>query len=325
MSKLQSALALLDRFERGEFIEPSDAEKLLVQIFEACGYPVTEKGFVGSSSALLEVDCFIRAKVDGALKMIAVEVKAGSRPAGIESVEQAFKLKTAGPFDRAMIVSRLGFSADAIQRADTIGLGEIDLLGPEQLRNWIGKQAEPQDVVSRCETIVRHAMRELAKALAQHPDELSKVEWRDLERLLGEVFEGIGFDTRVTRSSKDGGVDLELTTFEEGMKQVYLVELKHWNEQKPGISHLKKLVRVTAARKATAGLLLSSSGFARPAYSGITEFTIPVHLGGKDKIVSLCRTYYRLSSALWLEDANLQEALLSGTFGRADWPKAVRD
>lgn len=75
MSKLQSALALLDCFERDEFIEPSDAEKLLVQIFEACGYPVTEKGFVGSSSALLEVDCFIRAKVDGGLKMIAVEVR----------------------------------------------------------------------------------------------------------------------------------------------------------------------------------------------------------------------------------------------------------
>lgn len=139
-----------------------------------------------------------------------------------------------------MIVSRLGFSADVIQRADTIGLGEIDFLGPEQLRNWIGKQAEPQDVVSRCETIVRHAMRELAKTLAQHPDELSKVEWRDLERLLCEVFEGIGFDTRVTRSSKDGGVDLELTTFEEGKKQVYLVEVKHWNEQKARNLSLKE-------------------------------------------------------------------------------------
>ncbi|WP_316169026.1 MULTISPECIES: restriction endonuclease [unclassified Bradyrhizobium] len=325
MSKLQSALALLDRFERGEFIEPSDAEKLLVQIFEACGYPVTEKGFVGSSNALLEVDCFIRAKVDGSLKMIAVEVKAGSRPAGIESVEQAFNLKTAGPFDRAMIVSRLGFSADALQHADTIGLGEIDLLGPEHLRNWISKQAESHDGVSRCDAIVRHAMRELAKTLAQYPDELSRVEWRDLERLLGEVFEGIGFDTRVTRSSKDGGVDLELTTSEEGKRQVYLVEVKHWSEQRPGISHLRKLVRVTAARRATAGVLLSSSGFTRPTYSGIAEFTTPVHLGGKDKIVSLCRTYYRLSSALWLEDTNLQRALFSGTFGRTNPPKGTGD
>jgi hypothetical protein len=37
MNKLQRALALLERFERGEFIQPSEAESLLVQVFEACG------------------------------------------------------------------------------------------------------------------------------------------------------------------------------------------------------------------------------------------------------------------------------------------------
>jgi hypothetical protein len=159
----QTPASILEHFERGEFIQPSEAESLLVGVFEACGYPVTEKGFVGSGNALLEVDCLIRARIDGSLKMIAVEVKAGSRPAGIESVQQAFNLKTAGPFDRAMIISRLGFSADALQHADTIGLGKIDLFGPEYLRNWLSKQAEPQEVVSKCETIVHHAMRELAK------------------------------------------------------------------------------------------------------------------------------------------------------------------
>jgi hypothetical protein len=316
MNNLQQALAFLERFERGDFVQPSEAESLLVRIFEACGCPVTENGFVGSATALLEVDCFIRTRIDGKLKTIAIEVKAGSRPAGIESVQQAFRLKTNGPFDRAMIVSRLGFSPDALQHADTIGLGQIDLFGPEHFRNWLSKQSEPQEVVSKCETIVRHAMRELAKTLAQHPDELPKIEWRDLERLLGEVFEGIGFDTRVTRSGKDGGFDLVLTTSEDGKKQVYLVEVKHWSEQKPGISHVRKLVRVTASRQATAGLLLSTSGFTKPVYSGITEFTIPVHLGGQEKIVSLCRTYYRLSSALWLEDTSLHETLVSGTLGR---------
>jgi hypothetical protein len=60
--------------------------------------------------------------------------ESGSRPAGIESVEQAFTLKTDGPFDRAMIVSRLGFLPDALQHADTIGLGQIDLFGPEHVR-----------------------------------------------------------------------------------------------------------------------------------------------------------------------------------------------
>lgn len=86
----------------------------------------------------------------------------------------------------------------------------------------------------------------------QHPDELATVEWRDLERLLREVFEGIGFHVILTRPSKDGGFDLELTATERGQKQVYLVEVKHWSEQKPGTVHVRKLIKVTASRKATA-------------------------------------------------------------------------
>jgi restriction endonuclease Mrr len=212
-----------------------------------------------------------------------------------------------------MIVSRLGFSTEALQHADTIGLGQIDLFGPEHLRNWLSKQTEPPAAGSKCETIVRQAMRDIAKALVQHPEELAKVEWRDLERLLREVFEGIGFDTNLTRSTKDGGFDLELTVVEAGQREVYLVEVKHWAEKKPGISHVRKLVKVTASRQATAGVLLSTSGFTRPLHSGINEFLTPIHLGASEKLISLCRTYHRASCALWVEDASLQETLLSGT------------
>jgi Restriction endonuclease len=143
MSKLEKALELLDRFERGDFSQPSHAESLLVEVFEACGSPVTEKGFIESTRN--EVDCFVRAKVAGKLQTIAVEIKAGANPAGVESVRQAFSLKNSGPFDRAMVISRLGFSAEALQHANTVGLGEIDLFGPRDLRNWLSKQIETQD------------------------------------------------------------------------------------------------------------------------------------------------------------------------------------
>jgi len=313
MNKLEQALALLERFERGGFVQPSDAESLLVQVFEACGYPVAESGFVGSGEALLEVDCFIRTRVDGSLKTIAVEVKAGSRPAGIESVEQAFALKASGPFDRAMIVSRLGFSPEALQHADTIGLGQIDLFGTDHLRNWLSKQVEPRDAGEIYDHIMRPAMQKLAEAIAMHPEVLARLEWRDLEKVLREVFERIGFDTNLTRSSKDGGFDLELTAAEGGERQTYLIEVKHWTEQKPSLPHLRKFVGITASRQATAGLLLSTSGFTKPIYSGIVEFPTPVHLGDGDKVVSLCKCYYRLQSALWVEDTSLRDALLSGT------------
>lgn len=106
---------------------------------------------------------------------------------------------------------------------------------------------------------------------------------------------------------------MELTSVEGGQKRTYLVEVKHWAEQKPGLPHLRKFIAVTASRQAAAGLFLSSSGFRKTVYSGISEFMSPVHLGEGDKIVSLCKTYYRLRSALWLEDLDLHDELFSGT------------
>jgi Restriction endonuclease len=310
VKKLQRALKLLDRFEAGAFPAPLDAETLVVEIFEACGHTVLQKGFVGAQAG---VDCFVRTNVDGRPQTIGVEVKAGKQPAEVSSVDKAFKLKASGHFDRAMILSRSGFSTSALRLADTIGLGQIDLFSPVDLRNWLSKQAQPEKVDTAYERIVRGAMQELARLIAEHPEALAAIEWRELEKVLRETFEGIGFRTKLTRPGKDGGFDLELSTTEGGLRRIYLVEVKHWTDQRPGSSHLKKLISVTASKQAAGALLLSTSGFTRTIYSGIAEYSAPVRLADGDKVVSLCKTYYRLKSALWLENVNLQETLLSGT------------
>ncbi len=79
------------------------------------------------------------------------------------------------------------------------------------------------------------------------------------------------------------------------------------------MAHVRKFVEVTASRQATAGIFLSTSGFTKPLYRGITEFTEPMYLGESNKVVSLCKTYFRLRSAMWIEDVDLQATLLSET------------
>jgi len=175
------------------------------------------------------------------------------------------------------------------------------------------KQVEPEQLNETCANIIRSAMREVAKRLAHRPEELATIEWRDLERILRETFAGIGFDTKLTRSTKDGGFDLELTIDEDGHRKVYLVEVKHWMDQKPGKSHLKKLVEVAVTRKATGALLLSTSGFTHTVYKGIVEFSGSVRLGNRDKIVALCRAYYRIGSGVWTKAYDLEEALFAET------------
>lgn len=303
-------MSFVDKFEEGAFRQSSEAVSLLAEMFEACGHTVSESGFVDSDK---RVDCFIRTDIGGKPQTIAVEVKARMQPGSVASVNQALRLKMSGQFDRAMVISRSGFSAEALRLANTIGLGQIDLFGPGDLRNWLSKYVQLEDVDTAYQRIVRGAMQQLARAVAERPEVLAKIEWRELEKVLREVFEGIGFGTKLTRPGKDGGFDLELSTAEGGQKRLYLVEVKHWAEQKPGPAHLRKFISVTASRQATGGLLLSTSGFSGTVYSGIAEFSAPVRLAERGKVVALCRAYYRLRSALWLEDVSLHQTLFSGT------------
>jgi Restriction endonuclease len=90
------------------------------------------------------------------------------------------------------------------------------------------EKIDERPAVSQLEFIVRQAMRAIAVEIAHNPSCLKNVEWRDLERLLREVFEGLGFDTQLTRSSKDGGFDLMLKCIERGVAKIFLVEVKHW-------------------------------------------------------------------------------------------------
>lgn len=312
--KIQDALALITRFECGAQAHyPQDSERLVAKIFAACGYDVIETGFIGREHG---ADCYVRCRSeDGIFRTIAIEVKGGNRPADIESVRVALALKNQTPmFDRAMVISRAGFMRRALVEAETLGLGEIDLLGPAALREWLAKQGSSKKIGENYERIVRGAMRELTALIARHPEALASLQWWEVEAVLREAFEGMGFDTRKTRPAKDGGYDLELTFSEDGKRRVFLVEVKHWTDQRPGSQHLKKFIKVTLSNGADGGLLLSSSGFTGTIYSGITEISAPVRLGADAKIVAICRTYYRLKNQLWTEDVNLHRELIAGTW-----------
>src|SRR4030095_15631163 len=155
-----------------------------------------------------------------------------------------------------------------------------------------GEGLEPlPPATSKLELIVRTTMRAIAVAVAEDPACLRDVEWRDLERALREVFEGLGFVTKLHRSGNDGGFDLELNYTENGKQMIVLVEVKHWagSGKKPGKPILGSLVDVVArAVPGTTGLLLSSTGFTSDVVSGRTEIEQrKVRLGGKEKIVSL--------------------------------------
>lgn len=172
-------------------------------------------------------------------------------------------------------------------------------------------------VRSKLELIVRVAMRAIAVAVAEDPSRLQDVEWRDLERMLREVFEKLGFVTTLTRPSKDGGFDLELKYSDNEQERIVLVEIKHWmgSRKRPGKPIFRSLVDVVARAKSPAtGLLLSSTGFTSDLISGRTEIEQRmVRLGGEAKIVSLCQSYVLNENGIWFPTTDLATMLMSGT------------
>ena len=307
---LATAASMLGRLEAEPPLLGEEADRLVQSILRCCGYEVTESGFVENEES--GVDCYFIAPMDGRKQRVGVEVKSMPRKVGADTVQRALTIARSGQFDRSWIIARSGFTRDAERLAESRGPGKLDLLTPADLRSWIAKQTSDEDAQQRDVTIIRQAMRELAREIALHPESLYRREWRDLERILREVFEHIGFDTHLTRPGKDGGFDLELSTQDAEGRKAYLVEVKHWAEKRPGAAVLKKLVKISIERAVEGSLLLSSSGFTRTINSGLLEAAPPIRLGDGNKLIALCKTFYRLTTGYWLEEPP-SEALYADT------------
>ena len=136
----------------------------------------------------------------------------------------------------------------------------------------------------------------LAQFIADHPHDLATIEWRDFERMLAAVFEGLGFGVTCGPGSKDGGVDLRLTT----SSTTYVVQAKHWvSGKRVGGKALQATVTVAMLEGQGSAIVLSTSGFTRNAATVVTSVQrARLRIGGQWEIHSLCRTYVSVNQGL---------------------------
>lgn len=233
-----SVSTMLQRFEGAPTLLGEEADGLIQSILRACGHEVVESGFVENHEG--GVDCWFTAPMNGRVQRIGVEVKYQATPVDLEAVRRALLISKEAAFDRTWVNARSGFAPAALRFAEGEAPMVVDLLGPAELRSWVTNKIIKGASESSSAAIIRVAMRALARRIATFPAELQMLEWRDLERVLREVFEGIGFATHLTRHGKDGGFDLELSAQTEQGKKSYLVEVKHWTTQKPGVVGAKQ-------------------------------------------------------------------------------------
>lgn len=261
-----------------------------------------------------------QAKRDGAQQgRIGVEFKhyKADRPAGVEAVEQVLYAAQRADLDRIVLISQSGFTRPALDRARQNFPVAVELLTLDDLAALASSVDAPEEVPRpQIATLIRRFSEEAAKLVAENPASLDDLEWRDIERMMATVLNELGFQAELTPGSKDCGKDIILTLQTESGATTYIVELKHWRSGKRvGENSVRDFVNVVAREQREGGLFLSTYGFTDDAFETLTEIERnAVRFGGKQKVVSLCRSFVRVGAKLWSpDDSGLAEVLFSET------------
>lgn len=220
------------------------------------------------------------------------------------------------PYDRLILFGPKGFTTECYHFVNVTNPLKIELLTLDDLKSWTSRiEVESDQACLEYEDIIKIVSKTFVEKIANDTNFLLKLEWRELEKIIAEIFEGLAFDVKLTAPSKDGGKDLILEINKKGNPKRYLVEVKHWKSKKQvGQKYVKEFVNVICNEKSDSGLFLSTYGFTSNAFEGLTELDRKsVRFGDEEKIVSLCKTYLKVKSGVWTPLDDLQEIFLEKT------------
>jgi hypothetical protein len=177
-----------------------------------------------------------------------------------------------------------------------LGRGTHQGFGLVQACQFTRSESDAASHLNPVEKIFRNATHAIIEQIAEYPDLAYSLEWRDLERLMAQVFEEIGFSVLLTQASQDGGKDIVLYCLSGSQHRrrqplKYYVELKHWRRgTRVGTEPVNKLVQVSIRDGASGSVFLSTSGFTANVGKSTTPVRAP-SLGDLSTIQTLCRFY----------------------------------
>jgi restriction system protein len=161
-----------------------------------------------------DFDASSSSKDTGAIKNVGILYKhlGKGRLIGVESVNELIRSSASTKRDRVMFISRSGFTKAALETAHKGEPVWIQLLDLFDLDRWIARVESIRSVVAEeFHFLIRSISHEFATRVAKDPAMLDHLEWRDLERMMERVMQGLGFNVTLIPPSKDGGKDLILS------------------------------------------------------------------------------------------------------------------
>lgn len=155
-------------------------------------------------------------------------------------------------------------------------------------------------------------IREMCTALIKYIAEkgvsfLNNIEWRDLERVLAELFWVNGFKVELTSSSKDGGKDIIIYSRDNKSKEKYYIEIKHWRSGvKVTEKTIKSFIEIIIKDDIKKGIIFSTSGYnSNVMCANICIHNVDLKLWGKNEIYSMAKAYLKNRFGLFEENTDL--------------------
>jgi restriction system protein len=109
--------------------------------------------------------------------------------------------------------------------------------------------------------VASHSHDPTARYHGQDVDPVLTMSWREFEHLVGEIYRRRGYSVVETDEGADGGVDLVARRNGETL----LVQCKQWRTRDVGVSVVRELRGVVAARGATGGAVVTVGQFTQEA------------------------------------------------------------
>lgn len=114
---------------------------------------------------------------------------------------------------------------------------------------------------------------QLINVLRQQPQLMRELHPRRFEELVANLFARRGCTVKLTPATRDGGVDIYAVEHHAFGESLYLIECKRYSEsRKVGVEPVRGLYAVTEAKRATRGILVTTSFFTNDAI----EFASPL-------------------------------------------------
>jgi len=121
-------------------------------------------------------------------------------------------------------------------------------------------------------------------ALQRSLEDLRQLSWQEFEVIVGEAFRRLGYSVLETgQGGPDGGVDLALTR----AGQRFLVQCKQYRSSQVGVTVVREIYGVVAARKATGAIVVTTGHFTKDAV-GFAR-TLPIQLIDGVKLEAMVR------------------------------------